>query len=237
MLSRTVRRRGATLFLAAAGLVAMTATAITAPASADATAGPTAACGSGYVALTYDDGPNPSTTNALLTALRNAGARATFFNMGSRDQQYPDLVRAVSSAGMWVGNHTWSHPHLTQLSRQAALDEIVRTQQVTQQIIGQTPTLFRPPYGETNSQIEADAAAQGLVQVLWTVDSRDWNGASTDQIVAAAATLQPGGIILMHDNYQTTIAAVPRIVADLNARGLCPGKIVSSNGRAVVVAP
>jgi peptidoglycan/xylan/chitin deacetylase (PgdA/CDA1 family) len=233
MPDRILRRRG-TKFVATAAV----ALAALAGAAAPANATTAAACGNGYVGLTYDDGPNASSTTALLNALRNAGARATFFNLGGNEQNRPDLVRAANSAGMWIGNHTWSHPHLTQLSRQAVLSEITRTQQVTQQIIGQAPTLFRPPYGETNSQIQSDAAAQGLAQVLWSVDSRDWAGASTDQIVQAAGNLQSGGIILMHDGgYQTTIAAVPRIVSGLAARGLCPGKIVNRNGTAVVVAP
>jgi len=216
---------------AAAGLIAA------APHTAGAV-GPAQSCSAGYVGLTYDDGPNPSSTNALLSALRAANVKATFFNMGSREQQYPDLVRAVQSAGMWIGNHTWSHPHLTQLSQTAAHDEIARTQQVTQQITGQTPVLFRPPYGETNSQIRADATSQGLTHVLWSVDSQDWNGASTAQIVQNASNLRANGIILMHDGgYQTTIAAVPQIVSALASRGLCPGRIVSNNGNPVVVAP
>jgi peptidoglycan/xylan/chitin deacetylase (PgdA/CDA1 family) len=193
---------------------------------------------SGYVGLTYDDGPNLSSTNALLDALRAAGARATFFTLGSNEERHPDLVRGLRSAGMWIGNHTWSHPHLPQLDRTAAIDEIRRTQQVTQKITGQRPTLFRPPYGETTERIRADAAAQGLAQVLWTVDTEDWNGADAKQIVEAASTVQPGGIILMHDGgYRSTIAAVPLIVQGLAARGLVPGRIISRNGTPVVVAP
>jgi peptidoglycan/xylan/chitin deacetylase (PgdA/CDA1 family) len=235
---RRLRRhlRGAKMFSALGfAALAVTATAVATPDTA-APGYVRAAC-NGYVGLTYDDGPNPSTTNALLNALRNAGARATFFNLGGNSQNNPSLVSAVASAGMWVGNHTWSHPHLTQIPRQQAIDEISRTQDVLRQITGQSPTLFRPPYGESNSQIQQDAAGMGLAQVLWSVDSRDWNGASTDQIVAAARNLQAGGIILMHDGYQSTINAVSRIVSDLSARNLCPGRIVNQNGNAVVVAP
>ncbi|WP_229370738.1 polysaccharide deacetylase family protein [Umezawaea beigongshangensis] len=203
-----------------------------------ATAAPrdAAAC-NGYVALTYDDGPNPSSTPALLNALQAAGAKATFFTLGSREQQYPDLLRRINQAGMTVGNHTWSHPHLTQLGTSQVQQEISSTQQITQQIIGRSPTLFRPPYGETNGTVQNIARSQGLAQVLWSVDSQDWNNASTDQIVAAAARAQAGGVVLMHDGYTTTVNAVSRIVRDLAARNLCPGVLVNRDGTAAVVAP
>jgi len=192
-----------------------------------------AACESGYVALTYDDWPNGATTTPLLNALRSAGMRATFFNIGSKVAQNPALARSQVSAGMWVGNHTWSHPHLTQLPAAQISSELSRTQQAIQQATGQTPRLFRPPYGETNGTVRQAAAQLGLTEVLWTVDSQDWNGASTSQIVQAAARLQPGGVLLMHDGYQPTLNAVPGIAANLSSRGLCAGMISPATGRAV----
>lgn len=184
-------------------------------------------CANGYVGLTYDDGPTPGTTMPLLDALRAGGARATFFIWGQHAQQNPGLLRAEQAAGMWIANHTFTHPHLPQLGEPATFNEISRTQTTIRQITGLTPTLFRPPFGETNAQVRGDATRLGLTEVLWTVDSRDWAGASTAQIVAAASTLQPGGIILMHDaGFQTTVQAVPQILAGLTARGLCPGRIV-----------
>ncbi len=163
----------------------------------------------------------------LLNALRAGGARATFFIWGQHAQQNPDLLRAEQAAGMWIANHTFTHPCLTRLAEPAAFTEISRTQQTIRGITGLTPTLFRPPFGDTNTQIRDAEARLGLTEVLWTVDSRDWAGASTARIVQAAATLQPGGIILMHDNgFQTTVNAVPHILSGLASRGLCPGKIV-----------
>ncbi|GAB7051579.1 polysaccharide deacetylase family protein [Catenuloplanes indicus] len=221
--SRTTSLVTAALAVASAALAVVT----TGPATA------AAACENGYVALTYDDGPNPSTTQALLTALRNANARATFFNTGQRVQQNPALARAQVTAGHWVANHSWSHPHLTQLSAAQMNQELSQTQTAIAQATGVTPRLFRPPYGETNGTLQSVEAQLGLREIIWTVDSQDWNNASTAQIVAAANSLQPGGIILMHDAYQTTINAVPQIVANLAARGLCPGMISPSTGRAV----
>ncbi|MEU5029655.1 polysaccharide deacetylase family protein [Streptomyces milbemycinicus] len=196
-------------------------------------------CPNGYVGLTYDDGPNPASTQALLNALRAGGAKATFFIWGQHAEQYPDLLKAEQSAGMWIANHTATHAHLTQIGEPAAYNEIATAQNTIKRITGQSPTLFRPPYGETNAQVKADAARLGLTEVLWSVDSQDWNGASTQQIVQAAATMRAGSIILMHDGgYQTTVSAVPQILSGLAARGLCPGRITAgAGGGAVVTAP
>jgi peptidoglycan/xylan/chitin deacetylase (PgdA/CDA1 family) len=183
-------------------------------------------CRNGYVGLTYDDGPTAATLPSLLAALRKAGARATFFNQGNRAAERPDLVRAELRAGHWVGTHTITHPHLPQLDDQTVFDEIAGAQYILKGITGRWPTLFREPFGEVNDQIRADVKRLGLLEVLWTVDSRDWAGATVDEIVAAADTLQPGGIILEHDWAQNSIDALPIIVEHLKARGLCPGKIV-----------
>jgi len=181
-------------------------------------------CRNGYVALTYDDGPS-ATSGELLAALRAHRLRATFFNQGNNSLERPDEVRAQLRAGMWVGNHTFTHPHLTQIDESAAFQEIASTQWVLRDITGREPTLFRPPYGETNDQVRAAATRMGLLEVLWTVDSRDWAGATAEEIAAAARTLQPGGIMLMHDWPPATIEAVPLIARDLAERGLCTGRI------------
>ncbi|GAA5159939.1 MULTISPECIES: polysaccharide deacetylase family protein [Amycolatopsis] len=216
-------RRG----LAAAAVAAAGATALTvaaAPAQA-------ASC-SGYVGLTFDDGPSGNTP-ALLNALRQNGLRATMFNEGQYAAAYPAQVAAQVSAGMWVGNHTYTHPHLTQLSQAQVDSEISRTQQAIANAGGGTPRLFRPPYGETNSTVQSVAARYGLTQIIWDVDSQDWNGASTDAIVQANARLTNGQIILMHDWPANTVAAIPRIAQTLASKGLCAGMISPQTGRAV----
>jgi peptidoglycan/xylan/chitin deacetylase (PgdA/CDA1 family) len=147
------------------------------------------------------------------------------FNQGNNAEAHPELVRAEVRARMWIGNHTFTHPHLTQLGEPGTFEEIASTQWVLRDLTGREPTLFRPPFGETDDQVRADEARIGVLEVLWTVDSQDWNGATVDQIVAAAHTLQPGGIILMHDWPPNTIKAVPLIARDLAARGLCAGRI------------
>ncbi|WP_225636353.1 polysaccharide deacetylase family protein [Streptomyces solaniscabiei] len=210
--------------LAAAGTVAADA----APAAAPARA---AAC-NGYVGLTFDDGPS-STTQALLNALKQNGLRATMFNQGQYAAQNPSLVRAQVDAGMWVANHSYTHPHMTQLGQAQMDTEISRTQQAIATAGGGTPKLFRPPYGETNSTLRSVEAKYGLTEVIWDVDSQDWNNASTDAIVQAVSRLGNGQVILMHDWPANTLAAVPRIAETLASKGLCSGMISPSTGRAV----
>ena len=226
-MSRTIRA-GALVLGVAAALIGV------APAAAQGGPAASAAdCQNGYVGLTYDDGPNPGNTNTLLTALRNNNLRATMFNTGQNAAANPGLVAAQVSAGMWVANHSYTHPHMLSLSQAQMSSELSRTQSAIQNAGGGTPRVFRPPYGETNGTLEAAASALGLRTVTWDVDSQDWNGASTAQIVAAAARLTNGQLILMHDQYAATVAAVPQIARDLAARGLCAGTISPTTGRAV----
>ncbi|MFC8662089.1 polysaccharide deacetylase family protein [Streptomyces sp. NPDC057199] len=211
--------------LAAVALVAAgTLTVNAAPAQA-------AAC-NGYVGLTFDDGPSGNTP-ALLNALTQNRLRATMFNQGQYAAANPSQVQAQVNAGMWVGNHSYTHPHLTQLGQAQIDSEISRTQQAVAAAGGGTPKLFRPPYGETNSTVKAVEAKYGLTEIIWDVDSQDWNGAGADAIVQAAGRLGNGQIILMHDWSANTRAAIPRIAQGLTARGLCAGRISPQTGRAV----
>jgi peptidoglycan/xylan/chitin deacetylase (PgdA/CDA1 family) len=215
-------------------LVAALATAALAVAGLTGLATPAhaAAC-NGYVGLTFDDGPSNDHTPAILNALRQNGLRATMFNEGQFAASYPSQVRAQASAGMWVGNHSYTHPHLIQQSQAQIDSEISRTQQAIANGGGGTPTLFRPPYGETNATLKSVEAKYGLREVIWDVDSGDWNNASVDAIVAANARLGNGQVILMHEWPANTLAAIPRIAQGLAARGLCAGMISPSTGRAV----
>ncbi|MCR6482555.1 polysaccharide deacetylase family protein [Amycolatopsis sp. OK19-0408] len=175
------------------------------------------------VALTFDDGPYPSTTPALLAAL--GGVQATFFLWGEHAAAHPALVREIAAAGHVLGNHSWTHPHLTGLPAAACDEEVRRTQDLLAELTGTPPALFRPPYGDTSAEVAGIVAGHGLTEVLWTVDTRDWAGAAAAEIVAAAARAEPGGTVLMHEGCPATVAAVPRVLAGLAARGLRPGPV------------
>ncbi|MFJ1652277.1 polysaccharide deacetylase family protein [Streptomyces sp. NPDC088337] len=192
-----------------------------------------AATCNGYVGLTFDDGPSNDHTPALLNALKQNGLRATMFNEGQFAASYPAQVRAQVDAGMWVGNHSYTHPHLIQQSQSQIDSELSRTQQAIAAAGGGTPKLFRPPYGETNSTLKSVEAKYGLTEIIWDVDSQDWNNASTDAIVQAVSRLGNGQIILMHEWPANTLAAIPRIAQTLASKSLCSGMISPQTGRAV----
>ncbi|WUH92028.1 polysaccharide deacetylase family protein [Streptomyces sp. NBC_00433] len=212
--------------------VAALAVATTMTFTTGATPSHAATC-NGYVGLTFDDGPSNDHTPALLNALKQNGLRATVFNEGQYAASYPSQVQAEVNAGMWVGNHSYTHPHLIQESQSQIDSEVSRTQQAISSAGGGTPKLFRPPYGETNSTLQSVESKYGLTQVIWDIDSQDWNGASVDAIVSANARLQNGQIILMHEWPANTLAAIPRIAQGLASRGLCYGMISPQTGRAV----
>jgi endo-1,4-beta-xylanase len=191
-----------------------------------------AATCNGYVGLTFDDGPTGS-TSTLLNVLRNNGVRATMFNVGQNVQNNRSAAQAQVSAGMWIGNHSWNHAHMTSMSQTQMRSDLTQTNQAIQSATGSAPRLFRPPYGETNSTLQSVASSLGMIQIIWDVDSQDWNGASVSQIVSNAGRLQAGQVILMHDGIQNTRDAIPQIMANLTSRNLCPGMISPTTGRAV----
>lgn len=178
------------------------------------------------MALTFDDGPLPTVTPRLLATLKRLHVPATFFMVGERVAASPATARLVERSGFLIGNHSYRHQDLTTLS--AA--EIVATIRGTDRELdaaGVHPTaLMRPPYGAVDPQVSAAIKAADKRAVLWNVDSRDWAGGSTDQIAASVlGQLRPGGnIVLQHDgvaNSPSSVAAVPRIVAQARHRGYC----------------
>jgi peptidoglycan-N-acetylglucosamine deacetylase len=181
----------------------------------------------GYVALTFDDGPF-ATTGLLLERLATLKVRATFFNLGTAELQYPGVVRREAKAGMWFGNHSYDHPFLTQLDPDRLTYQLRETRLIHRAITDQSHGFFRPPYGDTNDAVRAEGTRNGMVEALWTVDTKDYES-TIDQIVARALTVQPGGVILMHDGKAQTRAALPRIVAGLRQRHLCAGKLARSS--------
>ena len=180
-------------------------------------------CGGGRsnaVALTFDDGPSPYTSE-LLRILRANGARATFFLVGNRIQYWPDAPRREVALGA-VGNHTWSHPRLTALPRWLAFLELARTQYETNEYLGWKPKLFRPPYAAHSPSIDGLVHSLGLVEVLWSVDPRDDvpNAKARDVVRNVAAGLRPGAIVLLHDLHPWTVQALPQILRAVRLRGL-----------------
>lgn len=185
----------------------------------------------GYYALTFDEGPYPGATRRIVGALRKANAIATFFDVGKDAAAHQELVELQRNVGQ-VANHTYTHPHLSQVSDARRLQELTATARV----LDYPNVFFRAPYGDTSAQTDAAVRHTGLTPVYWTVDTRDAS-AETDAIVARALTVRPGGIILLHEGGRYTSSAIGGIVEGLRERGMCPGflaktpkTVVGANG-------
>jgi peptidoglycan/xylan/chitin deacetylase (PgdA/CDA1 family) len=180
-------------------------------------------CGSGgvpAVALTFDDGPGPYTAT-LLRELRAADAHATFFLVGNRLRYWPWAARAEARLGA-VGNHSWSHPRLTDMPRWLAWVELARTESAIADELGRRPRLFRAPYELHDAATDEVARSLGLTEVYWSVASGDDKiGATVAGVVRnVVAGLRPGAIVLMHDIHPWTVEALPTILRALRDRGL-----------------
>ena len=136
----------------------------------------------GELALTFDDGPNPAWTPRLLDILAERDTRATFFLLGSRVIAELELVRRIAAAGHTVGNHSWSHPDLTRTPTSLVREEIERTNDTLQQIIGAPVKLFRPPFGARRPEVFRIANELGLTPVLWNAMTSDWSEPSAERI-------------------------------------------------------
>jgi peptidoglycan/xylan/chitin deacetylase (PgdA/CDA1 family) len=187
-----------------------------------------APCSTGYVALTYDDGPT-TMTSQYLTALAGNDLKATFFDIGNNMQAYPDAVKAEVASGEALADHTMTHPDLTTLTDEQITAELAGQKQLARSIAGYNEVVYRPPYGAENGNTWNDAFALGLMETTWTYDTNDWQEVPTSAIVnGALANAHDQAIILMHDGRPNTLAAIPQIAAGLRAKGLCSGKIVQS---------
>jgi peptidoglycan-N-acetylglucosamine deacetylase len=178
----------------------------------------------GVVALTFDDGPGPL-TGAFLRRLRRLHAKATFFVVGYAVRRRPRLLREIHTAGMAIGNHSWTHPAMRALSAKAQRFQISANEDAIQRVVGYRPLFFRPPYKSFNLVTAREIAAAGMVGALYTIDTRDWTRPGVRKIVRAALRVKPGGVIAMHDfggNRRQTLAALGPIVRGLRKRYLRP---------------
>lgn len=169
------------------------------------------------IALTFDDGPHPIVTEQILDILDKYHAKATFFMLGSRVQYYPDIARDVLARGHEIGNHTWNHPVLTKLSSEQVLKEYSSTAAEIELAINQGATVFRPPYGATNNDINAQMP---IPVVLWSIDTMDWKHRNAQQLLPYVKNnLHNNAIVLMHDIHQSTADGLDAVLAFLQEQG------------------
>jgi len=174
------------------------------------------------VALTFDDGPNPPYTGQILDILARYQVPATFFCVGLQARAHPADVARMAAAGHGLGNHTWSHPFLPDLSRAQLTEQLDRTDEAIA-AASAGPVLFRPPYGSRSPDVLRWLGERGTPIVLWDVDPSDW--ARPGAALIAGRVLmraRPGTIILMHDgggDRSQTVAALPLVIEGLLDRG------------------
>lgn len=177
------------------------------------------------VALTFDDGPNPVYTPKILKLLRQYHAHATFFVIGSRVADYPNLVRQEVQAGHELANHTYNHRNIKKMSEADLEEEIEDTQEVITRTTGRTPSLFRPPTGYYDQSVIKAAKANNCLVVIWSwdQDTRDWGTTDAPSMVKQVlAHLHSGDIILFHDkagDRTQTLRALETILPEMTKRG------------------
>ncbi|MBR3236461.1 polysaccharide deacetylase family protein [Candidatus Saccharibacteria bacterium] len=173
--------------------------------------------GKKLVALTFDDGPSDATTPRLLDILTEKDVPATFFMLGTKAKAFPKIVKRASKNGHEVASHTMYHQNLVRISADAAKNDINEAKTVIKEIIGRSPRLTRPPYGNINNAVRDNV---GTPMILWSVDTEDWRSKNVDSIVSVAMSeLHDGAIILMHDIYPTSVDAVSKLIDTIRKEG------------------
>jgi peptidoglycan/xylan/chitin deacetylase (PgdA/CDA1 family) len=174
------------------------------------------------VALTFDDGPGPYTPQ-VLSVLERENVPATFFQVGSLQRYFHDSTSQIVSLGDPIGDHTFDHAPMSQLSVRAQQTQLLEQVSAIRQYGAPFPRLFRPPYGLWNRQTLAVLHKYRMLMILWTTDTEDYKLPGSAAIVHTVLSgARPGAIFLMHDaggNRSETVAALPEIIHDLRARG------------------
>ena len=187
-----------------------------------------AACGVSHgaretkrIALSFDDGPHPRFTPIILDLLDRYGIKATFFMIGRNVESYPVVAKEVMARGHEIGNHTFSHPHMRAVSEKELLWEIEQTEKILADNGIPRPRLFRPPEGFRSEGQVKKLADAGYTTVIWSLDTNDWQGRASKEIVSVVlGGVRGGDILLFHDytSRKNTITAleelIPRLIKD-----------------------
>lgn len=171
------------------------------------------------VALTFDDGPNASSTPILLDGLKERKVRATFFLIGENVEKDENekIVKRMYEEGHLIGNHTYTHCNLSKLETGEAKKELEQTDTVIEKITGKQPVFVRAPYGELPVDSKQDLSR---IYIGWTVDPLDWMTEDAGAVVKAVVEeINPGDVILLHDCYPSSVQAAIRIVDLLQGKG------------------
>jgi peptidoglycan/xylan/chitin deacetylase (PgdA/CDA1 family) len=199
------------------------------------------------VALTFDDGPGP-TTAGIISVLRRFGVPATFFNIGQNAAAYPSRVRQEAVDGYLVGNHTWDHPDMRTLSASRQAAELNQARAEQEKLIGWGPCAFRPPYGNYNSTTLSLARQRALKTWVWSVDTEDWkaDGSSSSywvnriiHLAESEGSSQRHPVVLMHNapsGDPATLRALPTVISYFRSHGYTFVNLAGATGAGYYVA-
>ena len=169
------------------------------------------------VALTFDDGPHAFYTEMLLDGLKERGICATFFLIGKNIEGNEEIVQRMQKEGHLIGNHTYHHVNLKELSQKEAKQEIQKAGNKIYESTGICTAFVRPPFGEWKKNLDLDMT---MIPVSWNIDSLDWTTENTEKIIKRVVKdVEEDDIILMHDVYKTSVEAALQIVDILKERG------------------
>lgn len=171
------------------------------------------------VALTFSGGPGPA-TRQFLQILDNHGAKGTFFVTGAQVNLNPDIMTAIAGTGNEVANGTWTQPDMTMLSEADSTAQLQQTSDAIRSSVGSAPTLFRPMGGHTSPSVVETGKRLGLTQVLWDLDSMDYNyQGDPDGLTQVLLKVKPGQIVMLHDTFVSSATAMDRMMTQLGDQG------------------
>jgi peptidoglycan-N-acetylglucosamine deacetylase len=184
------------------------------------------------VAITFDDGPHPEGTPAVLEALASADATATFFLCGEQVERYPSLAAEIVAAGHTAALHGYRHRNMLRLAPSTFVDDLERGIAVVEDAVGLRPELYRPPYGIFSYPGMVEVQARGLRSLLWSRWGHDWRAGRSGAEIASEVTrdLDSGEVLLLHDAdhysepgcWRGTVEALPTVVERIRSAGLKP---------------
>ena len=175
-----------------------------------------------YIAITFDDGPSGDLTTELLDGLAERQVKATFFVCGYRISEFPDSLRRVAAEGHEIGLHSCCHDYMHKMTKDEITEDITDCAQAVTEACGASPVLFRPPGGLYSDALVTAAAEFGAPIILWSVDPRDWEQGSGQNVYRnVVENASPGAIILMHELSENSVRCALRAIDTLTAQGYC----------------
>ena len=172
------------------------------------------------VALTFDAAWGADKTSKIVNILKENNVGGTFFLVGFWSEKYPDKIREIDNAGLTIGTHSNTHPQMSTLSAHQMNIELATSMNLITNVTGKKVEYFRPPYGDYNDTLINTASGLGLKTIQWDTDTLDWKGLSASEILSRVkASVKNGSIILMHNNSDHILEALPMIIDYLKCQG------------------